>query len=218
MLRLALGTVPLFAVIVGLATALGAYMTYSGVRTTYLHLIQTRLAIEAQQIGLAVERAQSLGIALSAQTTLERELADQAAIDPLLLSLDVHDPTGTVLFSNRAERVGMRLNVYDAEQGVVRHEREIMTDFGTIAGGVLVRYDRDPIDTAIDQVAADVAAVALPAALLAVLAGSAAAFLVLRNLRSRARRAAARLTAPVADSAGTTSILGADAAIGGHTS
>ena len=39
MLKLALRTLPLFAVIVGFAMALGAYMNYSGVRGAYLEVL-----------------------------------------------------------------------------------------------------------------------------------------------------------------------------------
>ena len=50
MIRLALRTLPVFAVIIGFAMTLAAYMNFSGVRSAYLDLIHSRMAMMAEDI------------------------------------------------------------------------------------------------------------------------------------------------------------------------
>ena len=89
MIRLAFRTLPVFAVIVGFAMFLAAYMNFSGVRSAYLDLIRSRMSMMADGIGNDISAAHALGIRLTEQTTLPDLLARQAAADPLTLSIDV---------------------------------------------------------------------------------------------------------------------------------
>ena len=56
MVRLTLRILPVFAVIIGFAMALAAYMNFSGVRIAYLDLIRSRMAMMAEDIGNSTMR------------------------------------------------------------------------------------------------------------------------------------------------------------------
>src|SRR6187397_2431960 len=107
MFRLASRTLPVFAVIIGFAMALAAYMNFSGVRSAYLELIRSRMAMMAEGIGNNIAAAQTVGIRLSEQTTLPALLARQATTDPLMLSIDVAAEDGSILFSSASARLGV---------------------------------------------------------------------------------------------------------------
>lgn len=100
MIRLAIRTLPVFAVIIGFAMILAAFHNFSGVRTAYLDLIRSRMAMTAGSIANDIATANSLGIRLTEQTTLPDLLARQSSGDPLLLSIDVADSEGGILFSS----------------------------------------------------------------------------------------------------------------------
>lgn len=186
MLRLALRTLPLFAVIVGFAMALGAYMNYSGVRGAYLDLIRDRMQMVADDVGSVIEAAVSVGIPPAEQVTLPDLLARQAEADPLIRVIDVLAPGGAVLFSNRPE------SAHDGTGGLATFHRPVLNDFGVEVARLVVAYDRTGPGERIDAFGRSVLADAIPAGLVAVLLGSLAAFLVLTRLHGRATRASDR--------------------------
>lgn len=190
MLKLAARTLPLFAVIVGVAMALGAYMNYAGVRSAYLDQIQSRLQMVLDDVGVSAESAVSVGIPPAEQITLPPLLARLAAADPLIVSLDVVAPDGTVLFSSDSGRAGATTG---DTPGVTALDRPVRNDFGARVASVILRYDRSTVEARTDSFGAAVLADALPAGLLAALAASLTAFAVLRGLHRRAERVADRL-------------------------
>lgn len=190
MFQLAARTLPLFAVIVGVAMALGAYMNYAGVRSAYLDQIQSRLQMVLDDVGVSAESAVSVGIPPAEQVTLAPLLARLAGADPLIVSLDVVAPDDTVLFSSDPERIG---DPTTQGPGVAALDRPVRNDFGARVASVVLRYDRRTVEQSTDSFGAAVLADALPAGLLAALAASLAAFAVLRGLHRRAERAADRL-------------------------
>lgn len=195
MLRLALRTVPLFAVIVGFAMALGAYMNYSGVRGAYLDLIRDRMQMVAADVGTVIESAVSVGIPPAEQVTLPALLARQAEADPLIRAIAVVAPDGQPLFSSLPEGAPPPA---PGAAGIARIERPALNDFGAEVARLVIFYDRSAPDARIDGFGTAVLADALPAGLVAILAGSLAAFLVLTRLHRRASRAAAGRDDPIA--------------------
>ncbi|WP_442579738.1 hypothetical protein ACSBOB_30340 [Mesorhizobium sp. ASY16-5R] len=189
MIRLALRTVPVFAVIIGFAMFLAAYMNFSGVRSAYLDLIRSRMAMTADGIGNDISTASTLGIRLTEQTTLPGLLARQAATDPLTLSIDVASDDGTVVFSSDAKRVGAN-DAAGGDASAFRQEDHIVNDIGAPVGTVVVRLNRSAIDAEIDRLRFDILNGAVPAGLFAVAAGSLICLLLLTNLHRRARRSA----------------------------
>lgn len=188
MLRLALRTLPLFAVIVGFAMALGAYMNYSGVRGAYLDLIRDRMQMVATDVGTVIESAVSVGIPPAEQVTLPTLLARQAEADPIIRAIHVVAPDGRLLFSSEPEADAPQPG--DAGE-VLTIERPALNDFGVEVARLVIFYDRSASDARVEGFGRAILADALPAGLIAVLAGSLAAFLVLTRLHRRASRAAA---------------------------
>ena len=197
MLKLALRTLPLFAVIVGFAMALGAYMNYSGVRGAYLDLIDSRMEMVLDDLETNVQSAVSLGIPPAEQVTLPPFLRRLAEADPLIEAIDVAATDGTVLFSSDPARRGER----EPEESGFAISRTVTNDFGAPVVALHVHYDARQPTQSIDRFGRAVLADALPAGLFAVLAGCLAAFLVLRRLHRRALQAVEHSQSDVIDAA-----------------
>ena len=187
MLRLSLRILPLFATIVGLAMALGAYMNFSGVRGAHLDLIESRMQLVADDVGTVVEMAVSVGIAAPEQVTLPGLLARQAAADRLIESIDLVGPSGIVLFSSDPVRV---VGAEAADRHAIAVvDRAIVNDFGVTVARVHVRYDTRRPGQAISGFGQSVLTDAVPISLGALVAGSLAALFILSLLHRRAMRA-----------------------------
>lgn len=185
MLKLAFRTLPLFAVIVGFAMALGAYMNYSGVRGAYFDLIASRMTMVLDDVATNVESAVSVGIHPAEQTLLPALLARLTDADPLIRSIDVLTPDGEVLFTSAPGGADAPAN----SENAFRLARTVKNDFGASVAELAVYYDRQAPSERIDKLGASILSDALPAGILAALAGSLAALLVLRRLHRRADRA-----------------------------
>lgn len=189
MIRLALRTLPVFAVIIGFAMALAAYMNFSGVRTAYLDLIRSRMAMIADDIAKDIQTANELGIRLSEQTTLPALLIRQAATDPLILSIDVVSDRGDTLFSSDLTRLG-KPDDESVDAGAFRRVREVINNFGAPVGAVIVRLDRTVINGKVETLRLDIMADALPAGLGAVAGGSLVCLILLTLLHRNAKQSA----------------------------
>lgn len=209
MLRLSLRVLPLFATIVGLAMALGAYMNFSGVRGAYLDLIESRMQLVADEVGTVVEVAVSVGIAASEQVTLPGLLARQASADRLIGSIDLIGPSGTVLFSSDPARAGQAAPADRRDIATV--DRAIVNDFGVTVAHVRVRYDTDRPGQAIGGFGHAVLIDAVPIGVGALVAGSLAALIILSLLH----RHAVRATGPYSGDPVTQAAAEIDAATGG---
>lgn len=187
MLKLSFRVLPLFATIVALAMALGAYMNFSGVRGAYLDLIESRMALVAGDVSTVVEAAVSVGIAASEQVTLPDLLARQAAADDLIIAIDLLDPDGAILFSSDPERTpGVVAPTVGAAPAMVA---PIVNDFGVTVARVMVLYDSARPNQAIQGFGETILADAVPISIGALVVGSIACFLVLSLLHRRAVRA-----------------------------
>jgi len=197
MLKLAFRTLPLFAVIVGFAMALGAYMNYSGVRGAYLDLIDSRMEMVLDDLQANVYSAVSLGIPPAEQVTLPAFLNRLAEADPLIEAIDVAGTDGVILFSSDPARRGTR----EPEESGFEISRTVTNDFGAPVAALHVHYDSRKPTASIDRFGRAVLADALPAGLFAVLVGCLAAFLVLRRLHGRAIQAVEHAQADMIDAA-----------------
>ncbi|MBS7700861.1 MULTISPECIES: hypothetical protein [unclassified Chelatococcus] len=186
MIRLSLRTLPLFAIIIGLAMALAAFMTISGVSTAYRDLIRSRMAMVAQDIANDINSALALGLRLPEQMTLPALLARQAMADPLTISIDVSDVDGMVLFSSSPARAGHPDGRAEDKQAF-RFDQPLVNDFGAPVGNVAIRFDGAAVARGLATIRAAAVQDALPIGLAAILAGSFGCFLALRHLLARAR-------------------------------
>lgn len=185
MVRLAVRTLPVFAIIIGFAVALAAYLNFSGVRTAYLDLTRARMEMIANAVGLDIVAANALGITLPEQVTLPELLARQSATDPSVRSIDVAGSDGYILFSSDPQRIG----VASAEEpDVMRQTLDVTNDFGMVIGVVDVRLERTGIEAAVERLRVDLFAGAVPVGLGAAFAGCLGALFLLSQLHRRARR------------------------------
>jgi hypothetical protein len=212
MFRLALRTLPVFAVIIGFATFLAAYMNFSGVRSAYLDLIRSRMAMVAQEVGGDISAALALGIGLGEQATLPRLLVLQASTDPRMKSIDVVAEDGAVLFSSDAARVGVP-DEAGADPGTFRYQQRIVNDFEVPLGTVVMRLDRTAMDAEVEGLRMEILWGAVPAALGAILAGCLACLGLLTHLHRRARHSAEGRTGddPISRAAAEMNGLGPEA-------
>lgn len=189
MFRLAFRTLPVFAVIIGFATFLAAYMNFSGVRSAYFDLIRSRMAMIAEGIGNDISAANALGIGLAEQATLPNLLTLQASTDPLTLSIDVAADDGKIIFSSDAGRIGVP-DAGGADGGAFRYEEHIVNDFDAPVGTVVIRFNRSAMDAEIEQLRFDILNGAVPAGVGAVIAGCLICLVLLTGLHRRARQSA----------------------------
>lgn len=170
------------------AVALGAYLNYGSIRQSYLDMVGARLETVARRISADAEAALSIGIPLAGQETLPRVLQREREADSILLSIDVTDTLGVVLYSSDPGRVGTT----EAVDPALSEDRtaEIQNAFDTSAGTVVVRASRAVLNQELDTLADGIRRTAL-FAMLAALAGSFAAVLLgLRVLWTRVSRTA----------------------------
>lgn len=157
-------TVLLFAVIIGFCLALGAYLSYANVRGHYQEILDTRLRMVAERIGVVAETAQSIGIPLAEQQTLPGLLMRERIATPLLLSIDVASAEGRVLFSTDPARLDSRLESGTADDALAFHRsRMISNDFGLTTGEIRLRYDRLKVERRLDGLARDIVLDVTPA-------------------------------------------------------
>lgn len=167
--------VTLLAVLIPLtaaALALGAYLNFASVRTSYVDLLGARLETVARRVASDAQVALSMGLPLAGQDALPRLLEREKAADEVILSVDVLSSTGGVLFSSDADRVGETYTPHPAE--VFARTGSIVSAFETAEGTVVVRASRAMIDGALSKVGTAIftaAAIALVFAIIAIVAG-----------------------------------------------
>lgn len=191
MLQLALRTLPLFAVIVAGAVALGTYLMWSGVRTTQLTLIEARMRMAVEDVAQVVEAAVSLGIAPAAQVTSGDLMARQQLADTAIRDMRLLSPDGSFLFGS--------VGAAPPDAGLMRVERPIFNDFGLEVARLTLSYDVSSAEDGLRTLGLRTASEALPVGLLATLLGSLLCLLALWRLRRRGARLAApadRVRAP----------------------
>ncbi|QRG08559.1 hypothetical protein EZH22_09870 [Xanthobacter dioxanivorans] len=137
MTRTTLGLIAVFALIAAACVTFGAYFSYVTLLNAHKGIIEARFGIAARRVADVAEQAASFGIALPAQQALTDILAREARIEPALLSMDLVDEHGTVLFSSAPGRAGG----HAAADGGGRVVAQVRDDLGRSIGSVVVRYD-----------------------------------------------------------------------------
>jgi len=178
----------LFAV--GMATLLNYYKF----KSTVEKVARDRILITASTIDNSVESSLGLGMGFAELTTLPSLMERERASDPLVTAIDVFDPSGKIVYSTVAERVGSR--VPDAwlatasrakEEWWVTEPRELVAgvvernNFNLTVGYLAIRYDRAYVDRSITEVGRNLLAIGAIAFVLVALAVSGALVLILRR-------------------------------------
>lgn len=186
MIRVSLGLILLFAAIAAACVAFGAYFSYVTLQTAHRKAIEARFTVTAARIAVSAETAASLGIALPAQQPLADLARREARLDPAILSIDVTDERGRILFSSDPDRIGRSDGPF--MPGTV--SRGIENDLAALIGRIEVRYDPATLAAGEETLAVDLRAIAMPALVAAGLATIATGLLLASSLGRAARRAA----------------------------
>lgn len=186
MTRTALWLIGVFALIAAACVAFGAYFSSVTLVNAYRSAVEARFAVTAERMAGVVERAASLGIALQAQATLPALLAREARIEPALLSIDLVDEHGAVVFSSDAGRVGTTPEL--APRHAVR--RVARNDLDEPIAQVVMRYDPQVLAAGGESLRADLWRIAWPSLIGACCATVAVGLLLAMALRRAAQRAA----------------------------
>ena len=186
MARITLGLIAVFALIAAACVAFGAYFSYVTLLNAHRSVIEARFGIAAERVADVAEQAASLGIALPAQVTLPGLLDREAGVEPGILSMDIADEHGVILFSSDAVRVGAA-EEKSAARGL---SRPVRNDLNEAIGRVVVRYDPHVLAAGAAALGDDLRTIAWPA-----LAGAAVAtifigLLLAATLHRAVRRAA----------------------------
>lgn len=186
MTRTALWLIGVFALIAAACVAFGAYFSSVTLVNAYRSAVEARFAVTAARVAAVVERASSLGISLPAQTTLPALLEREAGIEPALLSIDLVDERGAVVFSTVPTRVGTVAE--KAPPHTV--QKAALNDFDVPIGRVVMRYDPQVLATGEAALQQDLWRIAWPALVGACGATIAIGLLLAVALRRAAQRAA----------------------------
>lgn len=185
MTRTTLWLIALFALIAAACVAFGAYFSYVTLLNAHRNAIEARFAITAERLAGTAERANSLGIALPAQTTFAGLLRREAELEPAIAAIDVVDERGVVLFSSDPGRVG---RAEPRSRNAV--SKRITSDIGTTVGVVELRYDPAALAAGAAALADDLTVIAIPTLAVACLATILVGLLLAMGLRRSAQRAA----------------------------
>lgn len=186
MTRTALWLIGVFALIAAACVAFGAYFSSVTLVNAYRSAVEARFAVTAARVATVVERAAALGIALPAQTTLPALLEREARIEPALLSIDLVDERGSVVFSSVPSRVGAVAE--KAPPHAV--QKPALNDFDAPIGRVVMRYDPQVLAAGEAALQGDLWRIAWPALVCACGATIAIGLLLAVALRRAAQRAA----------------------------
>lgn len=160
------------------AAALTLVLNHSKLRRTMLAQEAAIFQLVTQQLSETIEASMNLGLALSMLENTQALLERQRERDPHILEVAVHNAEGRVLFATDPARMGTVLPhawVAGPATGAVAQEAtdghsaiarsRLMTAFGQVAGGVVLRYDVRAAETRLSVIAQEMFWTALPATL-----------------------------------------------------
>ncbi|MEW6255160.1 MAG: hypothetical protein AB1592_04325 [Pseudomonadota bacterium] len=186
MIRTSLGLILLFAVIAAACVAFGAYFSLVTLQTAHRKAVETRFGVTAERIVGSAQAASGLGIALPAQTTLADLTGREARLDAAILSIDIVDPHGRVLFSSDPARISDR----DGGRPANAVTRIIENDLAAAIGRVVVRYDPGVLAEGEAALESELQIMAMPTLVGSALATILIGLLLAAGLGRAARRAA----------------------------
>ena len=183
------------AAVLLVAAALTVLLNYSKLRRTMMAQQASNFLLVTHQTSEAIEAGMNLGLSLSMLENTQGLLERQQARDPLIQELLVYSSNGRVLYSTDATRIGTALpQGWAAEastgaawragggQNAARAATRLMTAFGQVAGGVVLRYDTSVMEARLDAIFFEMLQTAVPVTAVCVLLAYVAALLITRPL------------------------------------
>ena len=136
-------------------------MSYFKFQTTLATFIQNRLAVISITMGESIESAIDLGLRLGEMRTAEEVIARAQRDDPGIVSIQIFDDKGQILYSTEKEMVGTKVPSYvlqAPEQSDGRAWRldrgnyfvngvSLLNSFDQTIGGIVLTYSKDAYNT-----------------------------------------------------------------------
>jgi len=132
-------------------------MSYFKFQTTLATLIQNRLAVISITMGESIESAIDLGLGLGEMRTAEEVIARAKRDDPGIVSIQIFDDKGQILYSTEKEMAGTNVPSYvlqapeESDGRAWRLDRgnsfvngvSLLNSFDQMIGGIVLTYSKD---------------------------------------------------------------------------
>lgn len=142
-------------------------MSYFKFQTTLATLIQNRLTVISITMGESIESAIDLGLGLGEMRTAEEVIARAKRDDPGIVSIQIFDDKGHILYSTQKEMAGTKVPSYvlqAPEQSDGRAWRldkgnyfvngvSLLNSFDQMIGGIVLTYSKNAYNTKVAALA-----------------------------------------------------------------
>jgi hypothetical protein len=132
-------------------------MSYFKFQTTLATLIQNRLAVISITMGESIESAIDLGLRLGEMRTAEEVIARAKRDDPGIVSIQIFDDKGQILYSTEKEMAGTNVPSYVLQAPEESDSRawrldtgnsfvngvSLLNSFDQMIGGIVLTYSKD---------------------------------------------------------------------------
>lgn len=136
-------------------------MSYFKFQTTLATLIQNRLSVISITMSEAIESAIDLGLGLGEMRTADEVIARAKRNDPGIVSIQIFDNNGQILFSTQKEMAGTNVPLYvlqaqeESDGRAWRLDKgnsfvngvSLLNSFDQVVGGVVLEYPKDAYNT-----------------------------------------------------------------------
>lgn len=157
--KISLKIVVMLQMVFGVALILTALLSYFKFEKAVTNVIASRFDVIVNGLQGDIENTLNLGFSLAELRDLQQLIIRESSRDDQILSIDVVDADGAVLFASRAERVGKAIppewvrTMTRTEIGIWRETEggepvlgaTLRNTYGQVAGGVTLRYSRAAI-------------------------------------------------------------------------
>ena len=188
--------------ILTLAVSLTGLMNHYKYRKYLSDLLRDRHALVLQDIGHSIESSLALGLAVDSLPGVNATLQARTLRDPGVLSIEMFDERGTVLYSSDESLRGDLVSKEWAsawklaDQPVwarVEHDAQVVgvrvdDVLGQAVGSLALRYTRDAFDRDVRAMAVRIAGLCAATLLLVSCSGTVLAVILTRRLRTRLQR------------------------------
>lgn len=194
----------------GFAVGMAGLLNYFKYRSTELRLVKERLLVTGRSIENGIQSALALGLQFGDIGTLPGTLERERATDDLILSIDVFDTEGHLLYSTDRLRTARpvpaawlaatKTNKSGKDDWFVEAGTEsaagmsIENNFGLTIGYVALRYSYEQVEDSVLAVGRQLALISLGIFALAAALSSLALLAVMRRLSSDVAQAEAALS------------------------
>lgn len=185
--------------ILTLAVSLTGLMNHYKYRKYLSDLLRDRHALVLQDVGHSIEASLSLGLAVDSLPGVNADLQARTLRDPGVLSIEMFDEQGTVLYSSDESLRGDLVSTEwaaawkDPDKPVwtrIEHDAHVVgvrvhDVLGRAVGALALRYSRDAFDREVRAMAVRIAGLCAATVVLVSLTGTVLAVILTSRLRKR---------------------------------